>query len=139
MGKTLFNASYWFYPLCFCNHWKAGINSFPVIIGFLLVPVEKMICLKSWTRPNLFPTHDFFSFPELESKERTVSMMIWCYVIVPSESCWFQLSDRSKDFWKVFGEAVKKQGKQKSFEIYRSFTWLEFFGSSWLHQIIDIW
>ena len=29
-----------------CNHWKRGFNSFPLIVGFLLAAVEKMVCLK---------------------------------------------------------------------------------------------
>ena len=37
---------YRFYPIYFCNHWKAGFNSFPMIVGFLVAPVEKIVALK---------------------------------------------------------------------------------------------
>ena len=41
-------------PLCFCNQWNRRVNSFPLIVLFWMPPVEKMVCLKCLTRPNLF-------------------------------------------------------------------------------------
>ena len=67
---------YWFYPLCFCNHWNRWFNSFPLIVGFLLAPIEKMVCLKKGTRPNLFLNHSFEGMPGLKSKNLTEFMLI---------------------------------------------------------------
>ena len=33
---------FWFYPICFCNHWKAGLNTFPMIVEFFVCTSYKI-------------------------------------------------------------------------------------------------